>query len=80
MLADYEDAAVVEFLKYGFPIGFSGKLDKNLGPVKNHKGVTDYPNEFANTWKRRNLMVLSWALLTRSHSLRGFVLPIKHSQ
>ena len=28
MLADYEDAAVEEFLEYSFPIGFSSKLNK----------------------------------------------------
>ena len=75
MLAYYEDAAVVEFLKYGFSIGFSGKLDKNLGPVKIIKGSQTVQMRFTNTWKRRNLTVLSWALLTRSHSLRGFVFP-----
>ena len=34
MLADYEDAAVVELLQYGFPIGFSGKLNKSLVPSR----------------------------------------------
>ena len=36
---------MVELLEYGFPIGFSGKLNKSSGPVKNHKGVTEFPNE-----------------------------------
>ena len=45
MLADYEDAAVSELLEYGFLIGFSGKLNKSSVPVKNHKGVTEFPNE-----------------------------------
>ena len=45
MLADYDDVAIVELLKYGFPIGFAGKLNKKQGPIKNHRGVTEYPKE-----------------------------------
>ena len=45
MLADYDDVAIVELLKYGFPIGFAGKLSKKQGPIKNHRGVIEYPKE-----------------------------------
>ena len=45
MIADYDDLAIVELLKYGFPIGFAGKLNKKQGPIKNHRGVIEYPKE-----------------------------------
>ena len=52
MLADYEDAAAVEFLEYGFPIGFSGKLNKSLDSIKTHKGMTEFPNEVQKCLKK----------------------------
>ena len=45
MLSDYEDKAVVDFLEFGFLIGFTGKVQKRPSRVRNHKGVTEYPAE-----------------------------------
>ena len=45
MLSDYDDLAVCEFLEFGFPIGFLGKVKPRTGTVKNHKGVTEFPVE-----------------------------------
>ena len=45
ILSDYEDLAVCDFLEYGFPIGFLGKVKSSSHTVKNHKGVTEFPVE-----------------------------------
>lgn len=50
MLRDYRDMQVLEFLKYGFPIGFEGDRLSNIqGDLKqnckNHKGAEDFPDD-----------------------------------
>ena len=45
MLSDYNDKIVVDFLEFGFPIGFTGKFNKSANKAKNHKGVSEYPLE-----------------------------------
>ena len=44
-MLSYYGKAVVEFLEFGFPIGFSGKVQKRPSRVKKHKWVTAYPAE-----------------------------------
>ena len=72
MLADYEDAAVVELLQYGFPIGFSGKLNKSLVPSRITKGSPNSQMRFLNIWKKRNHMGLFWVLLLKFRFQMGF--------
>ena len=44
LIDEYHDKVVLEFLKYGFPIGYSSKeLPKSCS--RNHKGAHDYPND-----------------------------------
>lgn len=46
MLKGYKDEQICEFLEYGFPIGYSGKLQmlqSQLKPVRNHKGAKMFP-------------------------------------
>lgn len=45
MLSDYKDKHVCELLEYGFPIGFSGKVQQLSQNIKNHKGVSEFPTE-----------------------------------
>ena len=45
MLSDYDDKIIIDFLEFGFPIGFTGKVNKIARKVKNHKGYTEYPLE-----------------------------------
>ena len=45
MLSDYKDKKVCEFLEYGFPIGFMGKIKTCPPHVKNLKGVIQLPKE-----------------------------------
>ena len=45
MLSDYEDKQVCDFLDYGFPIGYLGKIEIGATKIKNHKGATEFPNE-----------------------------------
>ena len=45
MLSDCDDLIVVDFLEFGFPIGFTGKLNKSANKGKNQKGVSEYPLE-----------------------------------
>ena len=45
MLSDYEDKEVCEFLEYGFPIGFMGKIKTRPPQVKYLKGVIHCPKE-----------------------------------
>lgn len=42
MLKDYEDKQIIEFLNYGWPINFSGVIEKQTKLVYNHKGATEY--------------------------------------
>ncbi len=42
-LSDYEDKEVVEFLKFGFPIGRDRQVVGGI-PVPNHRSVLDYPD------------------------------------
>ena len=73
MLADYDDVAIVELLKYGFPIGFAGKLNKKQGLIKNHRGSLNTLKRFRNIWKKKSCMALFWVPWTRFHSQRTFV-------
>ena len=44
LIDEYHDKVALEFLKYGFPIGYSSKeLPKSCS--RNHKGGHDYPND-----------------------------------
>lgn len=43
-LTDYDDKEIVEFLRYGSPIGHEG-VEPKPRQCKNHKGATDYPQE-----------------------------------
>lgn len=45
MLSEYEDKVICDFLEYGFPIGFLGKVKKSSKKIKNHKGVREFPVE-----------------------------------
>ena len=45
MLSDYDDKIVVDFLEFGFPIGFTGKFNNSANKGKNHKGVSEYSLE-----------------------------------
>lgn len=40
--ADYEDSAVLNFLRYGFPANYAGSSFTNA-KTTNHKGATDFP-------------------------------------
>ncbi len=43
-LMDYEDKEVIEFLKYGFPIGIVHHIE-GRGPVPNHRSAVDHPSD-----------------------------------
>ena len=73
MLADYDDVAIVELLKYGFHIGFVGKLNKKQGPIKNHRGVIEYPKEVQKYLEKEKLYDAILVLLTRFYSQWPFV-------
>ena len=49
MLDGYSDFEICDFLEFGFPIGYFGKVQQqeftSLQFVKNHKGAKDFPSE-----------------------------------
>ena len=45
-LADYEDNSLIDYLKYGWPLGHEGEVwPGNNTKVRNHKGAIEYPAE-----------------------------------
>ena len=42
LLIDYHDSAIIDFLKYGWPISRDADAPLEMGGV-NHKGATNYP-------------------------------------
>ena len=45
LMRDYEDKEVVEWLRYGWPIGRLPTLPQPGHSTKNHKGAVDYPEQ-----------------------------------
>jgi len=52
-LQGYSDEELLEFLKYGFPVGYE-KKELPISKLKNHKGAVDYP-EFINDYINKEL-------------------------
>ena len=50
-LQNYHDKIVVEFLKFGFPLGHDGKMGSKKIP-KNHLGATRFPKEMEKILKK----------------------------
>jgi hypothetical protein len=44
LLSDYQDKVIVEFLLYGFPVGYA-KDSLPISQVKNHKGAVEFSKE-----------------------------------
>ena len=53
MLSDYDDKTVVDFLEFGFHIGFTGKFNKSANKGKNHKGLSEYQLEVRNYLEKK---------------------------
>ena len=50
-LHDFKDKIVIQFLKYGFPLGHDGKTGSTLVP-DNHVGATEFPVEMNRILKK----------------------------
>ena len=65
LLSEYQDKAVVQFLKYGFPISFHGELDpQNSKSTQNNRGATDHPDHIEQFLAEELQWGLLWDLLT----------------
>ena len=51
-LQDYSDNIICEFLEFGAPIGFEGKLNKNEIAITNHRGARDFADDIFNYLKK----------------------------
>ena len=52
-LTEYEDKEVIEFVKFGWPIGYEGDPPESR-KVENHKGATRFP-EFINSYLKKEI-------------------------
>ena len=53
LLEHYEDKIIVEYLKYGWPLGHVGTPVNNK-VVKNHRGAQDILKRLKNIWKKNS--------------------------
>ena len=56
-----------------FPIGFAGELNKKQGPIKNHRGVIEYPKKVQKYLEKEKLYDAIFVLLIRFYTQRHFV-------
>ena len=54
LLQDYEDKEIVEWMKYGWPIGRLPTMEEPAISFKNHKGATEYPEALIKYIEKEN--------------------------
>ena len=80
MLSDYDDKIIVDFLEFGFPIWFTGKVNKIASKVKNHKGVTKYPLEVKKYLEKEKLYGAVLGPFTEISFSKACCLSFKYGQ